>query len=452
MCLISACTSVYRRITLILTFHVKPVISPSLCFHWLRENAAVTQWISLAARLLTHFHACHQKRTCSRLNWNYRRAAGIWGYFPPSGCAQAACRETCLWEQLLLSVAGLFFMWKILNYFWFNTPGSRKLGYQCNNFLHSFSLGPYWDPLTCDLVCCFCSMLQLESVTLFFKSSLLWSSKAVLVCSRTMKKEDFTQKRVCDNGPDHHKPAAHLTHVHSMLDSSQNHSSSLQELCNTRNCSLFNSIPLSSVGKEMPLSFSESAGTNSSAAAPWKDSFHLHFSSGKDSLNRVSHCIGGISVTGWLEESCSSSGDFSSCCPGDNSVCFAQFWLGNLQYNKNLLFLESEMSSSKENELQFVFFKTLELGGLPDPCSNPVAFLNKSATGLSNNQKPHFFLCCLNLVSSELTLGYEQMLLNIQCVTNNFHIIQLVISVLPFALAGLWYAVVKVKKYWDFNN
>lgn len=41
----------------------------------------------------------------------------------------------------------------------------------------------------------------------------------------------------------------------------------------------------------------------------------------------------------------------------------------------------------------------------------------------------------------------KQMLLNIQCVTNNFHIIQLVISVLAFALAGLWCAVVKVKKY-----
>lgn len=264
-----------------------------------------------------------------------------------------------------------------------------------------------------------------------------------------MKKEDFTQKRVCDNGPDHHKPAAHLTHMHSMLDSSQNHSSSLQELYNTRNCSLFNTIPLPSVGKEMPLSFSESAGTNSSAAAPWKDSFHLHFSSGKDSLDRVSHCIGGVSVTGWLEEPCSISGNFSSCCPGDNYVCFAQFWLGNLQYNKNLWFLELEMSSSKENELQFVFFKALELGGLPDPCSNPVASLNNSAVGLSTNQKPCFCLCYLNLVSSEQTLGYEQMLLTIKYVTNNFHIIQLVICVLAFALAGLWYAVVK---YWDFNN
>lgn len=267
-----------------------------------------------------------------------------------------------------------------------------------------------------------------------------------------MKKEDFTQKRVHDNGPDHHKPAAHLTHVHSMLDSSQNHSSSLQELRNTGNCSLFDNIPLPSVGKEMPLSFSESAGTNSSAAAPWKDSFHLHFSSGKDSLDRVSHRIDGISVTGWLEEACSISGDFSSRCPGDNFVCFAQFWLGNLQYNENLWFLELEMSSSKENELQFAFFKALELGGLPDPCSNPVASLNNYAMGLINNQKPRFFLCYLNLVCSEQTLGYEQMLLNIQYVTNTFHIIQLVISVLAFALAGLWYAVVKVKKYRDFSN
>lgn len=262
-----------------------------------------------------------------------------------------------------------------------------------------------------------------------------------------MKKEDFTQKRVRDDGPDHHKPAAHLTHVHSMLDSSQNHHSSLQELHNIGNCSLFNIIPLPSGGKEMPLSFSESAGTNSSAAAPWKDSFHLHFSSGKDSLDRVSHCIDDISVTGWLEEACSISGDFSSRCPGDNFVCFAQFWLGNLQYNKNLWFLELEMSSRKENELQFAFFKVLELGGLLDPCSK-----NNYATGLINNQKPCFSLCYLNLVSSEQTLGYEQMLLNIQYVTNTFHIIQLVISVLAFALAGLWYAVVKVKKYRDFSN
>lgn len=262
-----------------------------------------------------------------------------------------------------------------------------------------------------------------------------------------MKKEDFIQKRGCDDGPDQHKPAAHLTHVHSMLDSSQNHSSSLQELYNTRNSSLFNTIPLSSVGKEMPLSFSESAGTNSSAAAPWKDSFHLHFSSGKDNLNRVSHCIGGISVTGCLEEACSISRDFSSGCPGDNFVCFAQFWLGNLQYNKNLWFLELEMSSSKENELQFVFFKALEFGGLPDSCYNPVASLNNSGSGLSNNQKPCILFYCLKLVSSEKTLGYEQMLMNIQYVTNNFHIMQLVISVLAFALAGLWYVVVKGKKY-----
>lgn len=261
-----------------------------------------------------------------------------------------------------------------------------------------------------------------------------------------MKKEDFTQKRVCDNGPDHHKPTAHLTHVHSVWDSSQNHSSGLQELHNTRSCSLFDTIPLPSVGKEMPLSFSESAGTNSSAAAPWKDSFHLHFSSGKDSLNRVALCIDGISVTGWLEEACRISGDFSSCCPGDNLVCFAQFWLGNLQYNKNLWFLELEMSSSKENELQFAFFKALVLGGLPDPCSNPVALLNNYAMGLINNQKPCFFLCYLNLVSSEQTLGYEQMLLNIQYVTNTFQIIQLIICA-SFSLAGLWYAVVKVKKY-----
>lgn len=34
VCLISACTSVYRRITLILTFPVKPLISPSLCVCW----------------------------------------------------------------------------------------------------------------------------------------------------------------------------------------------------------------------------------------------------------------------------------------------------------------------------------------------------------------------------------------------------------------------------------
>lgn len=261
-----------------------------------------------------------------------------------------------------------------------------------------------------------------------------------------MKKEDLNQKRVCDSGPDHHKAAAHLTHIHSVY---QNHSSSLQELFyfNTRNCFLFNTIPLPSIGKEMLLSLSESAGRNSGAAAPWKDSFHLHFSSGKDSLDRVFHCINSISVMGWLEKACSFAGDFSSCCPEDNFVCFAHFWLGNLWYNRNLQFLELATSSSKENELQLAFLKELELGGLPDVYSIPVASLNEYAMGLLNNQKPCFFLCYLNLVSSEQTLGYKQMLSNIQYVTNNFHIIQLVISVLAFALAGLWYAVVKVKKY-----
>lgn len=264
-----------------------------------------------------------------------------------------------------------------------------------------------------------------------------------------MKKEDLNQKRVCDSGPDHHKAAAHLTRTHSALNNSQNHSSSLQKelfYFNTRNCSLFNTIPLPSVGKEMALSLSESAGRNSSAAAPWKDSFHLHFSSGKDSLDRVSRCIDSISVMAWLEEACSFAGDFSFHCPGDNFVFFAHFWLGNLWCNKNLQFLELEMSSSKENELRLAFLKELELGGLADVSSIPVASLNEYALGLLNHQKPCFFLCYLNLVSSEQTLGYKKMLLNIQYVTNNFHIMQLVISVLAFALAGFWYAVVKVKE------
>lgn len=182
-----------------------------------------------------------------------------------------------------------------------------------------------------------------------------------------MKKEDLNQKQVCGSGPDHHKAAAHLTHIHSVLNNSQNHSTSLQELFyfNTRNCSLFNSIPLPSIGKEMPLSLSESAGRNSSAAAPWKDSFHLCFSSEEDSLDRVSHCINSISVMCWLEKACSFAGDFSLCCPGDNLVCFAHFWPGNLRYNKKLQFLELDMSSSKENELQLAFLKELELGGPP---------------------------------------------------------------------------------------
>ena len=289
-------------------------------------------------------------------------------------------------------------------------------------------------------------MLQLETIALCFKFSLVGNSKAVLVFSRTMKKEDLNQKRVCDSGPDHHKAAAHLIHVHSVLNNSQNPNSSLQELfhLSTRNCSLFNTIPLPSVGKEMPLSLSESAGRNSSAAAPWKDSFNLHFSSGKDSFDRVSHCINGISVVGWLERVCSFPGDFSSCCRGDNFVCFAHFWLGNLLCNPNLQFLELEMSSSKENKLQLAFPEELKLDGLADLCSIPVASRNEY--GLLNNQNPLFFLCYLNLVSSEQTLGYN-LLSNIQYVTNNFHIIQLVISVLAFALAGLWYAVVKVKEY-----
>lgn len=258
-----------------------------------------------------------------------------------------------------------------------------------------------------------------------------------------MKKEDLHQKRVHDSGPGHHEAALHLTHVHSVLNSSQNPSSSLQELFyfNTRNCSLFNTIPLLSIGKEMPLGWSESAGRNSSAAAPWKDSFHLCFSSGKDSLD-----INNISIPGWFEEACSFAGDFRSCCPGDNFVCFAHFWLGSLQSNKNVQFLELEMSSSKENELQLAFLKEFGLGGIPDLCSIPLAPLNEYAMGLLNNQKPFFFVCYLNLVSSEQTLGYKQMLSNIQYVTNNLHIIQLVIWVLAFALAGLWYAVVKVKK------
>ncbi|CAM9515380.1 unnamed protein product, partial [Bubo scandiacus] len=138
---------------------------------------------------------------------------------------------------------------------------------------------------------------------------------------------------------------------------------------------------------------------------------------------------------GWLEKACSFAGDFSSCSPGDNFVCFAHFWLGNLQCNKPLQFLELEMSSSKQNESQLAFRKEMELGGLPDLCSIPVASLNEYAMGLLNNQKPCFLICYLNLVSSEPALGYNQMLSNIQYVTNNFHIVQLVTSVLAFALS-----------------
>lgn len=268
----------------------------------------------------------------------------------------------------------------------------------------------------------------------------------MLVFSRT------TKKPVCDRGPDHHKAATHLMHMHSTLNNSPNHSSSLQELFyfNTRNCSLLHTIPLPSTGKEMPLTLSESAGRNSSAAAPWKDSFHLHFSSGKDSVDRVYHCISSISVMGWLQTACSFAGDFSSCHPGDNFVCFAHFWLGNLQYNTTLQFLEFEKSGSRETRSQLTFLKRLELGGLADLESILVASLKEHTLGLLNNQKPFFLLCYLILVSSEQTLGYKQMLSNVQYVTNNFPIIQLVISLLAFALAGLWYAVVKVKRVLRF--
>lgn len=237
-------------------------------------------------------------------------------------------------------------------------------------------------------------------------------------------------------------------HIHSVLNDSQNHSSSLQKelfYCNTRNCSLFNTILLPAVGKEMPLSLSESAVGNFSATASWKDSFHLRFSSGKDNLDRVSRRINSVSVMGWLEKACSFAGDFSSHCPGDNFVCFAHFWLGSLWYN--LQFLELEMSSSKENELPLAFLQELELGGLPGLWYIPVASLNEYSMGLLNSQKPWGCICYLTLVSSEQTLGYEKVLSNIGYMTNNFHIIQLVISVLAFALEGLWYAAVKVKEY-----
>lgn len=268
----------------------------------------------------------------------------------------------------------------------------------------------------------------------------------MLVFSRTTKKPG------CDCGPDHHKAAAHQTHMHSVLNNSQNPSSSLQELfySNTRNCSLFNTIPLPSTGKEMPLSFSESAGRNSSAAALWKDSFHLHFSFGKDSLAAINPIISSISVMGWLEKACSFAGDFSSCCPGGTFVCFAHFWLGNLQDNKTLQFLELETSGSRETRSHITFLKELELGGLPDLDSILIASLKEYALGPLNNQTPCFFLCYLILVSSEQTLGYKQMHSHLQYVTNNFHIIQLVISVLALALAGLWYAVVKVKRILRF--
>jgi len=268
----------------------------------------------------------------------------------------------------------------------------------------------------------------------------------VLVFYRNMKKEYLNLERVCDGGQDHHKAAAHLAHIHSIPNNSQNHSSSLQKellYFNIRNCSLFNNIPLPYVGSEMPLSLSESAGRNSNVAALWKDSLCLCFSSGKERLGGVSHCINSISVMSWLEKACNFAGDFSLCCPGDNTVYFAHVWLGKLQCNQELQFLELEASSIIGDELQLVRPGELELGG-PDLCSVPVASLNGFTMGLLNNC---IFPCYLNLVTSEQTLGYKKMLSDVLYVTNSFHIIQLVMSVLAFALAGLCYEVVKVKVY-----
>nr|XP_009681660.1 PREDICTED: uncharacterized protein LOC104149647 [Struthio camelus australis] len=267
------------------------------------------------------------------------------------------------------------------------------------------------------------------------------------VSCRNMEKEDLNQKQVSESGPGHHKAATRLKHIHSLLNSSQNRSNSLRKellYFKIRNCSVFNAIPLCYIGKEMPPSLSESAGRNSSTAASSKDSFCLHFSSEKDRLDRVSLCINSTSVKGWMEKACCFAKGLSSWfCPGDNSVCLAYFWLSKLQYNQNSLCLESETSSSIENELQLAFPGELEFGGLSDLYSIPVASLSEYTMGLLNNQKPCFFLCYLNLVSSEKTTGYKKMLSNIKYVTSNFHIIQLVTSVLAFALAGLWYGVAK---------
>lgn len=264
-----------------------------------------------------------------------------------------------------------------------------------------------------------------------------------------MKEEDLNPGRICDSGPGHHKAAAHLTRVHSVLNNSQNHSSSLQKelfYFNIRNCSLFINIPPPYVGKEMPLSLSESAGRNSSPAVPWKDSFCLCCSSGEARLDGISQCIN-ISVMGWLEKARSFAADFSLSCPGDNFVCFVHAWLGKLQCNQELQFLELEVSSSIENELQLALLEEPEFGGLIDLCFVPVASLNDYAMGLLNNQKLCIFLCYLSPVTSERPPGYKTMLSSVQYVTTSFHVIQLVISVLAFALAGLWYAVVKVKTY-----
>lgn len=269
----------------------------------------------------------------------------------------------------------------------------------------------------------------------------------MLIFYRNMKKEYLNLERVCDGGQDRHKAAAHLAHIHSVLNNSQNHSGSLQKelfYFNIRNCSLFNNIPPPYLGSEMPLNLSESAGRNSNVAALWKDSLCLCFYSGKDRLDGVSHCINSISVVGWLEKACSFAGDFSSCCPGDNTAYFAHVWLGKLQCNQELQFLELEASSIIGNELQLALPGELELGGLPDLSSAPVASLNGFTKGLLNNC---IFPYYLNPVTSEQTLGYKKMLSDVLYVTNSFYIVQLVMPVLAFALAGLWCEVAKIKVY-----
>ncbi|XP_066496439.1 cytohesin-3 isoform X1 [Tiliqua scincoides] len=276
----------------------------------------------------------------------------------------------------------------------------------------------------------------------------LQSQRASLVhlsCIDMEKEDDSRHKQLCKNALNQQSEILRLPNIRSFVNGSRvDNNNNLQKeffSLKIRNCTLFKAVPLPHISKKVPPHVSDAA----SKVPPSKESLSLLFLPEKDHFEKLFHCFDGAVAAGWLEKAhilISDLGTWS--CSSDNFVHFAHFWLSELQFNQKHQLLELEMGVI-EDEVRLAFPEAKESQQL-DLNSILATVLSEYPMGLVNNQNSYVFLDYLNLMSSEGTAGYKQMLSSIQYTTKNPQIAQWLLAVRAFALANLWHAIVKFYK------
>lgn len=260
-----------------------------------------------------------------------------------------------------------------------------------------------------------------------------------------MEKEDESRhKQLCKNALNQQNEILRLPDIHSFVKGSHvDNNNNLQKeffSLKIRNFTLFKAVPLPHIGKKMP---PPHLGDATSRVSPLKESLSLFFLPEKDHFEKLFHCFDGAAATNWLEKAHVLIGNLGAwSLSRDNFVHFAHFWLSELHINQKNQLLELEMGVI-EDEVRLAFPEAKESQPL-DLNSILATVLSEYPTGLVNNQNPYVFLDYLNLMSSEGTAGYKQMLSSIQYTTKNPQIAQWLLAMRAFALANLWHAIVKV--------